>query len=152
MRSLRLSWILQDERMMLLRRYGSSVQSVVPNFDSNALNEIGFRRDRSRSFGSKEFEEQYERVRDELIVGEVEGPVQSEAEAALLARIESELRTILDQLEEGEVLLVESQQGVDYPKLKDRKEGIIVGGENRLYFHWRVDPPLRLGLYRPREH
>jgi hypothetical protein len=25
---------------------------------------------------------------------------------------------------------------------------VVVDGENRLYFFWRVDPPLRLGVYR----
>ena len=32
---------------MILRRYGRSVQSVEPNFDSKALTEIGFRRNQA---------------------------------------------------------------------------------------------------------
>ncbi len=133
---------------MLFRRYGGSIQSVVANFDSRALNEISFRRNRVKSFQNDEFEAQYERIREETIGGDSEGPVQSEAEAALLAKIESDLGALLDALGGAEVLVVENQQGVDYPKMRDRKAGIIVDGENRLYFHWRVDPPLRLGLYR----
>ena len=77
--------------------------------------------------------------------------MQSEAEAELLRVVEAQLQGLLGELREGEVLLVENQQGVDYPKLRDRKEGVIVEGENRLRFHWRVDPQLRLGLYRRRD-
>ncbi len=68
-----------------------------------------------------------------------------------MEELESKVQARLDDLNEGELLLVENQQGVDYPKVRDRKEGIIVEGENRLYFHWRVDPPIRLGLYRRRD-
>lgn len=136
---------------MLLRRYGTKVRSVEPNFDSRALNEISFRRDGAHELTSEEFDDLYEKVREERIGGETEGPVQSEAEAAVLLKLETELSRLLAALGEGEVMLVENEQGVDYPKVRDRKEGVIVEGENRLYFHWRVDPPLRLGLYRRKD-
>ena len=41
---------------MILRRYGSSLHSVAPNFDSKALTEIGFRKDNERSEARDEFE------------------------------------------------------------------------------------------------
>ena len=27
---------------------------------------------------------------------------------------------------------------------------LVVEGENRLYFHWWIDPPLKVGVYRKR--
>ena len=136
---------------MLLRRYGTTMQSVVPNFDPRAMTEISFRRDREHSMPVEEFEQSYTKVREESLEGESEGPVQTEAEAALLDHLQERLEELLASLGNDEVLLVESEQGVDYPKLRDRKQGIIVEGENRLYFHWRVDPPLRVGIYRRRD-
>jgi len=135
---------------MLLRYYGESVQSVVPGFDANTLTEIGFRRDRKFSQPREEFAVQYEKVREEALVTQTDGPVQSEAEALLLRKLETGLNDLIAGLGEDEVLLIESEQGVDWPKVRDRKQGIIVAGENRLYFHWRVEPPLRLGVYRRR--
>jgi len=135
---------------MLFRKFGDLVHSVEPHFDSRAINEISFRRDRVESCTVHEFEERYEKVSVSLIGGETEGAVQSEAEAELIRAVDSDLRELLTSLREGEVLLVENQQGVDYPKLKDRKERVIMEGENRFYFHWRVDPQLRIGLHKRR--
>ncbi len=135
---------------MLYRKYGNSLHTVVPHFDHRALSEISYRRDRVASLPLTELEEAYEKVREAKIEGKTEGPVQSEAEAALTKQLESQVQSLLDGLQDDELLVVENVQGVDYPKLRDRKEGIIVEGENRLYFHWSVDPPIRLGLYRRR--
>jgi len=135
---------------MLLRRYGNALHSVVPNFDPNALTEISFRRDRVFSISEEAFGSEYEKVREEELAPESDGMVQSEAESELLAKLEEGLRTIDEGRGEGEILLVESEQGTDYPKVRDRKEGIIVEGENKLIFHWRVEPPLRVGIYRRR--
>ncbi len=135
---------------MLLRRYGSTVQSVDLDFDPRSLNEVSFRRNRELSLSEEEFSGRYEKAREEVLGGEADGPVQSEAEAELLRDLASRVEALMAQLEDGEVLVVENEQGVDYPKVRDRKQGIIVNGENRLYFHWRVDPPLRLGIYRRR--
>jgi len=49
---------------------------------------------------------------------------------------------------QGEVLLVESEQGSDYPKTRDEKKNVVVEGVNKLYFEWRVEPALRLGVFR----
>jgi hypothetical protein len=49
------------------------------------------------------------------------------------------------------LLMIESQPGRDYPKLRDQTKVEVVGGiENRLHFTWTVDPPLRVGIYRRR--
>ena len=40
---------------MILRRYGTSYQSVDLNFDSKALNEVGFRRNHERSIAVEDF-------------------------------------------------------------------------------------------------
>ena len=47
---------------MLLRRYGSRLQSVELNFDSKALNEIGFRRDHAVALDPDEFLATHTRV------------------------------------------------------------------------------------------
>lgn len=135
---------------MLFRRYGNRLHSVQPDFDARALTEITFRRDRKVSHGAEDFEAGFEKIDELSLVAESEGRVQTEAEDQVLERLESKIQETLEGLGPDEVLLVENEQGVDYPKLRDRKQGIIVDGENRLHFQWWVDPPLRLGRYRPR--
>ena len=73
--------------------------------------------------------------------------MQDAAEQELLERLEAQLDALESSLAEGEVLLVESESD-DHPKTRDRKEPVIVDGENRLHFHWWVEPPLRIGVYR----
>ena len=46
------------------------------------------------------------------------------------------------------MLVVESREGADYPKTRDKKKNVVVDGENRLYFYWRIEPALRLGVYK----
>jgi len=133
---------------MLLRRYGTALHSVLPDFDPRAMTEVRFRRDRETSIPAEEFESRYEKVREAELTAESEGAVQTEAEQEVLDTLEGRLSEVLGGLDEGEVAVVESEQGVDFPKLRERKEGVIVKGENRLYFHWWVDPPLRVGVYR----
>lgn len=135
---------------MLLRRYGNRLHSVQPDFDARALTEITFRRDRKASHDGEDFGTRFEKVDELSLTAESEGRVQSEAEDQVLERLESKIIEAVGGLGSDEILVVENEQGVDYPKLRDRKQGIIVDGENRLYFQWRVDPPLRLGRYRPR--
>lgn len=134
---------------MLLRRYGTAFHSVLTDFDPRAMTEVRFRRDRELSVPADEFETRYEKVREEALSAESEGAVQTEAEQEVLDRLEAQLTELLNGLGEGQVAVVESEQGHDYPKLRERKEGVIVKGENRLHFHWWVDPPLRVGVYRP---
>jgi hypothetical protein len=47
---------------VIAKRYGSKVQSVTPNFDARAMNEIGFRRDNEWSIDKDEFEESYQQL------------------------------------------------------------------------------------------
>jgi hypothetical protein len=133
---------------MILKRYGNSFQSVVPNFNPRALTEIAFRRDHAFSIPTGEFEEAYEKVDEHSVTAETEGDVHDEAEQALMKALEQKVAAAETGLDEGEVLVLESQEGEDYPKTRDRKKKVIEEGENRLYFYWWVEPPLRLGVYR----
>ena len=111
---------------MILRKYGTSMQSVELNFDSKALTEIGFRRDHAHSIPVEEFE----------------------TEQRLLDHLEAEIQGLMDSLGEAEVLVVESQAGVDFPKTRHKSRVVVEGGENRLFFSAWVEPPLRMGRYR----
>lgn len=133
---------------MILKQYGTSYQSVEPNFNSRALTEIGFRRDRVFSVSAVEFDATYEKVEEKTFSTESEGAVHDHAEEELLRRLEDRVREARAGLGDGELLVVESREGEDYPKTRDKKKNMIVDGENRLYFYWRIDPPLRLGVYR----
>ena len=57
---------------MIFRQYGMSFQSVELNFDSKALNEVGFRRNHQRSIGVDAFRSEYELVETREIVAEAE--------------------------------------------------------------------------------
>mgnify|MGYP006278492741 FL=1 len=133
---------------MILKQYGTSYQSVETNFDSRALTEIAFRRDRQLSIPTEEFQEKYQRVGERVFSAQAEGDVHDQAETELLDALEAEVKAALEELGEDEVLVVESKEGADYPKTRDTKKNVVVDGENRLYFYWSVDPPLRMGIYR----
>jgi len=135
---------------MIYRRYGTSFQSVDLNFDSKALNEISFRRDRKSAVSVDGFEERYQLVETAELVAEAEGDVQDHTEQELLDRLESGIRDLLGRLGDGEVLVVENEQGHDYPKTRQQTSNVIVEGENRLRFSYTVAPPLRLGVYGPK--
>ena len=133
---------------MILKRYGTSFHSVETNFNSRAITEVAFRRDRAFSVSVEEFDATYEKVDERAFTAETEGAVQDVAEEALLEELEAGLQETLTSLGDGEILVVESMEGADHPKTRDKKKNIIVDGENRLYFHWRIEPPLKMGLYR----
>ena len=133
---------------MILRRYGNSVQSVEPHFDSKALTEISFRRDRKTSHIAEGFFASHERLRSHELAATAEGYVQDEVEQLLLADLEGQLRGLGQGLSEGELLLVESEQGVDYPKTHTAQKTVVREGENRLHFTISVRPPLRMAVYR----
>src|SRR5690554_7902936 len=69
---------------MIIRRYGTTVQSVQPNFDARAMTEISFRRTSGYSASFEEFSEAYERVDERALTATAEGDVKDEAERALL--------------------------------------------------------------------
>lgn len=133
---------------MILKRYGTSYHSVEPNFNSRALTEIAFRRDRQLSVPVEEFESGYEKVDEHALVAETEGDVQDDAEEALLESLGVSLEGVHAALADDQVLVLESKEGEDYPKTRNSKKNVVVEGENRLYFYCKVDPPLRLGVYR----
>jgi len=132
---------------MIFRKYGSKVESVEPNFDSRAMNEIGFQRTNETSLATDEFEQRYTRVGGRELTAQAEGGVQDEAEKAVLAELLSQIQEMQAALKPGEVLLVESELGKDYPKTREKQRTIVVDGENRLRFERTVEPPLRIGIY-----
>ena len=132
---------------MIFRRYGNAYHSVELNFDSKALNEIGFRRDKTESIPVDEFETFEKKTAHEL-VAESEGMVQDETEQVLLQRLADQLLAIDRNLGPGEILVVENDQGNDWPKTKQTTKNIIVGGENKLHFTYTMGPPLRATVWR----
>jgi len=134
----------------LLRRQGTRVFPVVPNFDYRAMNEIAFRAGREAVEPAESFDARMERLKEMELEAVTDGPVQGEAEAALLDRLEEELNRCLAELSPGEVLVIESAPGVDWPKTRERRKDVVVDGVNRFHFHWRVEPPLRVAVYRER--
>lgn len=135
---------------MILRRYGTSMQSVETNFDSKAITEIGFRRDRAHTLPVEEFESAYEQLEVHELHTRDEGSVQDETEQKLLDHLTSELQALLGALGEDEVLVVENENGVDWPKTRHSHRVIVEGIENRLHFTAWIEPPLRIGHYRKR--
>ena len=133
---------------MILRRYGDSVQSVVVNFDSRALTEIGFRRDHGDTHPVEAFFATHERVRGHELSVTTEGYVQDEVEHQLLVDLERQMLELEKALSEDELHLVESEQGVDYPKTRTVQKTVVQEAENRLHFTITVKPPLRLGTFR----
>ena len=134
---------------MILRRYGGNVASVETNFDSKALNEIGFRRDHVVSIPANEFFDGHERLSGHDLTARAEGDVQDEVESAMLDELKVQLSALDESLEEGHFLFIESERGRDYPRSTSRQRNAVVEGENRLYFYSNVDPPLRVAVYRP---
>ncbi|MDH5590686.1 MAG: hypothetical protein OEZ65_10250 [Gemmatimonadota bacterium] len=134
---------------MIYKWYGSNLQSVDLNFDSKALNEVGFTRNREDVIERESFERSFVRSGDAIeLVATAEGPVQGEVEDDLLARLAAKVREIEENLPSDEILVVESESGKDYPKTRHTTKNIIVDGENRLYFTYVLDPALRVGIYR----
>ena len=133
---------------MILKQYGTSYQSVETNFNSTAMTEIGFRRDREFSVPVEEFENGYEKVSESELAAEASGSVQGEVEEEVLSKLEASLRAAADGLEEGQVLVVLNDRD-DQPKTRERRETVAVAGETRFQFHWWVDPPLRVAVFRP---
>ena len=132
---------------MIFRRYGNAYQSVELNFDSKALNEIGFRRDKVESIAADALDTFQKKTTHEL-TAEAEGPVQDETERLLLDRLAEQLLAIDRNLGPDEILVVENDQGNDWPKTKQKTTNVIIGGENRLHFTYTMGPPLRATVWR----
>ncbi|HEX6558680.1 MAG TPA: hypothetical protein VF021_04440 [Longimicrobiales bacterium] len=135
---------------MILKRYGNNLHSVLPHFDARAMNEIGFQRSHELSLELAEFEQRYHRVGQHELTAHAEGMVQMDAEIKVLHALRAQLDELLAHHNGGHVLLVENEQGRDYPKLREKITTLVIEGENKLHFHRTVDPPLRIGIYAPR--
>ena len=118
---------------MILRRYGATIQSVESNFDSKAFTEIGFRRDHVYSGSADDFLARHERISEHVLEAESEGAVQDEVESVMLQQLLEQLLKLDGELADDEFVVVEGEQGQDYPKTRTQQKNVIVDGENRLY-------------------
>jgi len=134
--------------MTIFRRYGTTYQSVDVNFDALALNEIGFRRNREESVLLEVFDGAFQKIQSHELIAETEGEVQSQTEQLLLERLKVQVDQLSADLGESDVLVVENEQGHDWPKTKQKTSNVIVEGENRLRFRYSIDPPLRISVLR----
>ncbi len=134
---------------MIVRIAGSRVESVEPRFDARALTEIAFRPSGELRQDAESFFEEHEEVSTHELTATAEGDVKDEVERELLDILLDRLRS-LEAEHEDAVLCVTNKPGKDYPKTRDETRTIVVRGENRLAFEYRVDPPLRVAVYRKR--
>lgn len=134
---------------MIFRRYGTTFQSVDMDFAAEALNEIGFRRNREESIPVDDFGSRYEPMETLELTASAEGSVQNDTEQALLDELAAKVREQLDRLPDGGILVVENENGRDYPRTHQETKNVVERGENKLRFEYTVDPPLRVALYRP---
>ncbi len=135
---------------MILRKYGKSYHSVTPNFDSRAMTEIGFQKSGEQSHETTEFEAAYERIEGHELSATAEGVVQDQVEKEMLESLRKQLVDIEQALDANSVVVIESEQGKDYPKTRETTTTAVVGHENKLHFQRYVEPPLRVAVYRKR--
>ena len=136
---------------MIFRKYGHTYHSVTPNFDSRAMTEVGFQKSGVESLPTAEFEEKYERADGRELVAVAEGDVQDQVEQEMLTSLQDQLLELERSAGDGAVVVIESEQGRDHPKTREKQTTKVVGSDNRLYFQWTIDPPLRVGIYRQRK-
>jgi hypothetical protein len=133
---------------MLLRRFGTTIGAVEPNFEPAAFNELSFVRRPGFQMSTAEFQTEYERIDELALTSEAEAHVKIQAEAALLDLLAHHINEAVHARPEGEVLLIESMPGKDYPRIHERTENLVEGDRNRLHFYYWLEPALRLGVYR----
>ena len=134
---------------MIFRRYGTTYQSVDMDFTAEALNEIGFRRNREHSVPVEDFESSYAHIETVELTAEVEGAVQNDTEQALLDALAAKVEEQLERLPDGGILVVENENGRDYPRTQQTTKKVVERGENKMLFAYSMHPPLRVALYRP---
>lgn len=134
---------------MIFRKYGKSYHRVTPNFDSRAMTEVGFQKAGDDPIEAAEFEARYERVESRDLTSQAAGAVQDAVEKEMLENLKQQLLD-LEQGAGNAVVVIESEQGKDYPKTREKTTTQVVGNENKLHFERTIDPPLRVGVYRPR--
>ncbi len=133
---------------MIVRRYGSTIQNVTPNFDARAMNEVGFLRDGSFNLPAADFESEWTGSEPHLLSASAEGDVQGDVEERVLTELREKLAALEAKLADGEVLYVENEVGKDQAKTRGTQTTKVVAGENRLYFAYTIDPPLRVSVWR----
>jgi hypothetical protein len=89
-----------------------------------------------------------ERISEVHLAPVADGPVQSETESRLLDQLREEIDAAMGLISAGEVLVVENQPAIDWPKTRETRTEVLEPLGNRFHFSWQVDPPLRLGRYR----
>ena len=135
---------------MLLRRFGTTIGAVEPNFEPAAFNELSFVPRPGFQMTTADFGADYERVGELALTSEAEAHVKIQAEAALLDLLAHRIHEAVKSLPQGDVLLIESMPGKDFPRFRERTENLVEGDRNRLHFYYWLDPALRLGVYRRR--
>ena len=135
---------------MILRKYGKSYHSVTPNFDSRAMTEIGFQKSGEQTLEVPEFEAAYERLEGRELTAVAEGTVQDQVEKDMLEALRKQLVDLEQGLDDNAVVVIESEQGKDYPKTREKTTNTVVGSENKLHFQRYIEPPLRVAVYRKR--
>lgn len=135
---------------MILRKYGKSYHSVTPNFDSRAMTEIGFQKSGEQTLEVPEFEAAYERLEGRELTAVAEGTVQDQVEKDMLEALRKQLVDLEQGLDDNAVVVIESEQGKDYPKTREKTTNAVVGNENKLHFQRYIEPPLRVAVYRKR--
>lgn len=134
---------------MIYKRYGTSYHSVDVDFKAEALNEIGFRRNRQESFPADELDERYRHLKTVELTAEAAGAVQNDTEQLLLDRLKEKLDAALGEAPEGGIAVVENESGHDYPRTRQETKTVVERGENKLHFSYTMSPALRVALYEP---
>jgi hypothetical protein len=134
---------------MIFRKYGKSYHRVTPNFDSRAMTEVGFQKAGDDPIEVADFEAKYERVEGRELTAQAAGTVQDAVEKQMLESLKQQLAD-LEQSAGEAVLVIQSEQGKDYPKTREKTTTQVVGNENKLHFERTIDPPLRVAVYRAR--
>ena len=130
---------------MIIRRYGTRYHSVTLDFDPAAMTEVGFRRDNEQQWTVADFEDQYELVREEEIIADGTDPVQEQAERKMLVALKDLFDPIYDSIEEGQLLSIQNERGVDHPRTR-----YVRSTKGEQDFTYTMDRPLRLGIWAKR--
>jgi hypothetical protein len=134
---------------VILQRRGGRLVSVTPAFHARALTEIAFRPGGSVPGGAvpespDAFLARCPPLREVELSGEADGPIQGEAESRALGALEGALEALVRTLGPNQILFIENDPVVDWPKTRERRKDVVIAGENRFHFHWRIEPALRL--------
>ena len=127
---------------MIIRRYGNRFHSVSLNFDSAAMTEVGFRRDGTQEWDAEEFLAGHEMIREEEIMAQASDAVQEAAERVMLSNLEAKVKEVLEALDDGQLLSIESKAGVDHPRTRYHRP---TTGDSE--FTYTLDKPLRVGIW-----